>query len=187
MSERTDTPSAPSSPEPPDSEARASMEAMKDIMDRFRAGELDRAELPLPSGDTMLLSRDDRAPGAFLIESPNGEGAMLSVPFDATADRPESYPVDLPFLPGTSAALTEVEGQSIRTMTWFISGDPAGWYGELRLQMVSDGWEEQEESNTTTVSCSVTAVNFEKGGVQRTVMANRFGGHSQLKLLEQRK
>lgn len=174
-------------PRRPAPEMREAMERVKDIMGRFRAGELDRAEIPLPSGETMQLTRDGRAPGAFTVRSPEGGPNMLSIPFDPGPSRPEHYPVDLPFLPERSVALTEMEGEAFRALTWFVVGDPEESLHELRVQLVTEGWEEGEESNVSAAFGPVTSMEFGMGGKKRTVMLNRFGEHSQLKLIEHRK
>lgn len=168
----------------PDPEIREAMERMKDIIGRFRAGELDTAEIPLPSGETMHLTRDDRSPGAFTVRSPGGGPTMRSIPFGPISTRPEGYPEDLPFLAETAVSLTEVEGQSFRTLTWFKVQDPEESLGALRLQMATDGWEERDESRFSTAHGTMTSIEFGKGELRRTVMLNRFGEHGMVKLLE---
>ena len=168
----------------PDPEMREAMERMKDIMGRFRAGELDTAEIPLPSGGTMHLSRDDRSSGAFTIRTPGGGPTMRTIPFEPSSTRLEGYPEDLPFLAETSVSLTEVEGQSFRTLTWFKVEDPEESLGALRLQLATDGWEERDESRFSTAQGTMTSIEFGKGEFRRTVMLNRFGEHGVVKLLE---
>lgn len=168
----------------PDPKMLEAMERVKDIMGRFRAGELDSAEIPLPSGETMELTRDGRSPGAFSVRSPAGGPNMLTIPFEPSPSRPEHYPGDLPFLPEQSVALTEMEGESFRALTWFIVEDPDESLHQLRVQLVTEGWEEGEESNVSAIFGTVTSMEFGMGGKKRTVMLNRFGEHSQLKLIE---
>jgi hypothetical protein len=135
---------------PPDPKAQAAMERMKEVIGRFRSGDLDSAEIPLPSGEKVRLSRDDRSPGAFTVRSLEGGPTMRSVPFEPSSTRPENYPEDLPFLPEASVGLTESEEQSFRTLTWFKAPEPEESLQLLRLQLVTDGWEEKEESKVST-------------------------------------
>ena len=168
----------------PDPEMREAMERMKDIMGRFRAGELDAAEIPLPSGETMRVTRDDRAPGAFTVRSPEGGQTMRSIPFGPSSTRPEDYPEDLPFLAETVAGLTEVEGQEVRTLTWFKVPDPEESLGMLRSELAEDGWEELDESSFSMAHGTTVSIEFGKGALRRTVMLNRFGEHGMVRLLE---
>lgn len=171
-------------PDPPSKEA---MERIKDVIGRFRAGELDSAEIPLPTGGNVQLTRDDRSPGGFTMRSPEGGPTMRCIPFEPSSTRPEEYPEDLPFLAEAAVALTEIEGQSFRTLTWFKLQDPEECLQILRLQLVADGWEAGTESNVTKVSMAfgtMVSMEFQKGEKRRAVILSRFGEHSTIKLLE---
>jgi hypothetical protein len=170
-----------------DPKSLEAMERVKEVMGRFKAGDLDSAEIPLPTGETMHLTRDDRSPGAFTIRSPEGGPNMLSIPFDPSPSRPETYPDDLPFIAETSAAYTELEGgegEAFRTLTWFISHDPTPSLQELRAQLAAAGWDEMDESSTSTAFGNVTSIEFVSGEKKRAVVLSRYGEHSQLKLFE---
>jgi len=160
------------------------MERVREVMGRFRTGELDGAEIPLPTGETMHLTRDGRSPGAFTIRSPDGGPNMLYIPFEPSPTRPETYPDDLPFLPQISVAYTEMEGGGVRTLNWFITQDPEASLDELRTRLTTAGWEEMEESNATTAFGTMTSIEFVKGEKKRAVVLSRYGEHSQLKLFE---
>ena len=109
---------------------------------------------------------------------------MRTVPFEPSSSRPEGYPEDLPFLTETAVSLTEFEGQSLRTLTWFKVEDPEVSLGALRLQLATDGWEERDESRFSTAHGTMTSIEFGMGESRRTVMLNRFGEHGMVKLLE---
>ena len=160
---------------------------MKDIMERFRTGESDTAEIPLPSGETLKPTRDEGSPGGFHRSFSRGGPTMRSVPFEAGPTRPGGYPEDLPFLAETAVSLTEVEGQSLRTLTWFKIEDPNESLAALRLQSATDGWEELDESRFSTAHGTMTSIEFGKGELRRTFMLNRFGEHSVVKLIEHSK
>lgn len=169
---------------PPNPETLAAMEKIKGVLEQFRTGERESAEIPLPSGETMQLTRDDRSPGAYRVRSTGGGPNMLSIPFEASPARPDHFPDDLPFLPDSPVALTEFEGKPSRTLTWFFVQDPEGRLRELRKQLASGGWEEKEETNTSTPFGTMVSIEFEMGGKMRTVMLNRFQEHSQIRLLD---
>jgi hypothetical protein len=109
---------------------------------------------------------------------------MYSVSFEPSPARPENYPEDLPFLAENAVSLTEVEGQAFRTLTWFKAQDPEECLRVLRLQLVADGWRERDESKASTAQGTMTSIEFGKAELRRTVMLNRFGEHSVVKLLE---
>lgn len=167
-----------------DPEKQEAMKRMEDVIGRFRAGDLDTAEIPVPSGETMQLTRDDRSPGAFTVRSPDGGPTMRTVPFDPSSTRQEGYPEDMPFLAETAVVLTEIEGQSFRTFTWFKVQDPEECLRALRLQLVTHGWEEKDESKVSTARGTMTSIEFGMGELRRTVTLHRFGEHGVVKLLE---
>jgi hypothetical protein len=109
---------------------------------------------------------------------------MRSTPFEPSSTRPENYPEDLPFLAEASVGLTELEGQSIRTLTWFKTPDPEESFQALRLQLVTDGWKEKEESKASTARGTMVSTEFRMGEMRRTVMLNRFGEHGVIHLFE---
>jgi len=160
------------------------MERIKEVMGRFRSGELDSVEIPLPSGETVQLTRDEGLPGGFTARSSEGGPSMVSIPFGPSSAPPEGYPEDLPFLAEMPVGFTEIEGQGIRTLTWFIVHDPEESLKNLRLQLISDGWEEQDESTASTAFGKTTLIEFRKGEKSRTVMLSRFGEHTQLKVID---
>ena len=168
----------------PDPETREAMERAKEAIERFRDGELDSVEVPLPTGGCITLTRDDRAPGAFSVQSPDGEGRMVSIPFEPQATRPEKYPRDLPFLPEVASSLMSQDEAGIRMLTWFLTGDPQEALEDLRRQLREAGWEGGEEQSASTAFGSMTAMEYRKDGVKRSVMVNRFGEKSQIKLME---
>lgn len=169
----------------PEPEVLEAMSQVKEVMERFRAGDIDDAEIPLPTGGTMKLSRDHRAPGAFTVRTPEGGPSMFSIPFKPGPTRPEGYPEDLPFLPDVTSTLSSMEGQEFRTLSWFITGDHREHLGELRRQLTEMGWEDGGESNVTTAAGTMTIVEFRKGDMARTLMVSRFGERCQIKLMEQ--
>jgi hypothetical protein len=77
------------SQEPRDPGMVEAMERMKEAIGRFKNGEMDSVEIPLPSGETMELVRDERSPGAFSVRTPDGGPSMVSIPFDASPTPPE--------------------------------------------------------------------------------------------------
>lgn len=172
---------------PPDPEALGAMERAREVMERFRAGEIEEAEIPLPAGGTVRLRRDHRAPGAFTVRTPEGGPSMLSIPFEPRTTRPEGFPDDLPFLFDAASAVTSVEGQAFRTVTWYLPGDPRERLEELRRQLTEMGWQDGGESTVSTALGTMTVIESRRGGMTRTLMVSRFGEQSQIRLMEQPK
>jgi hypothetical protein len=110
---------------------------------------------------------------------------MHSIPFEGYTERPESYPVDLPFLPGVTANLTEFEERPGRTVNWFIPSDPDRALAELRSQMEAEGWTEENETTMPNPFGTMTSVEFRKGELKRTLVVSRFGEHNKIMLMEQ--
>lgn len=160
------------------------MERIKDLIGHFRNGELDAVEIPLPSGETLQLTRDGGSPGAFTARSSEGGPGMVSIPFGPSPTPPDGYPEDLPFLAELPVGFTEMEGQGLRTLTWFVVHDSEESLENLRLQLNRDGWEEKDESTASTAFGRTTLIEFRMGEKRRTVMLTRFGEHTQLKLID---
>jgi len=168
----------------PDPKTKEFMERLKGISERMQSGELDSAEISLPSGGTMHFRRDQDVPGAFTMLSSEGGPTLRSVPLHACAARPPDYPKDLPFLSGCPAGLTEMGEGPTRTLTWFAIPDPEASLRELRVQLTADGWKEAGESKASMSHGTMLGVGFEKGEMGRMVTLKRFGEHSQITLLE---
>lgn len=175
------------SPARPDPEVLEAMNQAQEVIERFRAGHIDDAEIPLPTGGTMRLSRDDRAPGAFTVHTPEGGPSMLSIPFKPGPTRPGGYPDDLPFLSDVASALSAMEGQAYRTLSWYVTGDHREHLAEIRRQLTEMGWEDGGESSVSMAFGTMTMVEFRMGDMVRTLMVSRFGERSQIQLLEKEK
>jgi hypothetical protein len=169
---------------PPDPKAREFMKKMTEVVERFRSGDADSAEIPLPSGGTMELKGDPSSPGAFTMAPPDGGPVMRSVPFEVSSTPPDGYPEDLPFVADTAVSLTEMEDGSSRTLTWFLKEDPEECLKAIQLQLINDGWTQGEESQASTAHGTMVFVEFEKGEMKRTVSLSRFGDKGMVRLVE---
>jgi hypothetical protein len=168
----------------PDPKTLEAMERMKNVMAQFKAGDLDSAEITLPTGGTVRLSRSSEAPGAFTVQGEDGGPAMHSIPFEESTERPDTYPEDLPFLPGVKVSVSRFEGRAGCTVGWFDLPDPDAALDELRDQMLEAGWEGGEPTRTSTPFGTMTVLELRKGGRTRGLMLQRFGDHNKITLME---
>ncbi len=168
-----------------DPEMRKGLDRIKESIERFRAGDMASMDIPLPSGGTMNLTRDESTPGAFVARSSDGGPSMRSVPFPPSSERPQAFPEDLPFLPQCAAALSEMEGGLSRSLTWFVEGDPEEILRDLREQLSAGGWVETGDSRSDGPFGALRWMGFRRGGLDRVLSIHSSNNRAQIMLMEQ--
>jgi hypothetical protein len=65
--------------------------------------------------------------------------------FEGAAERPASYPADLPYLPGQRGSVSTPGGPAaVRSVTWWSLADLQGALAQVRAQSAAAGWIEYE-------------------------------------------
>jgi hypothetical protein len=167
-----------------DPKQKAFFERMRETIERMHSGETDSAELELPDGGTMRMTRDPETSGAFTMVAGDGGFELRSVTFEAGESRPDGYPEDLPFLPGATVGLQTITGPDVRTLQWFKLDDADGAFERIRGELEEDGWEGGEPGQVSTLYGRTTSVDYKRGDRIRSLLFTRGEEFSMLRLAD---
>jgi hypothetical protein len=233
-------------------ERRERFDRVREAMERVRSGQSDREEIDLPSGDKVIIHRDEGLPSKIRIQTPgrhsphalgdrrpgatsaeistaadrtrprgsadeavpleiggatrqgpdggeaggsDGGGLQIGISFRAQAfgpgeERPLDYPVDLPFVPHSTATIStfgsEDGVQEARNVAWMKLSDPDSAMKEIEAQLRGSGWKEADSPRGPPYLGRIRTSLFTRQRVERVVALIAFGEFSQIMLFERR-
>lgn len=118
------------------------------------------------------------------VEISEGAEAVTMTTYEAAAERPASYPADLPYLAGhkVSVHARSDSAESGRAAMWWNIADLDGALAQLRVQSAAAGWEEE---NTTNLIPGVRMIDFRHpDGRHRLVQTAATGETSTISLFD---
>lgn len=145
---------------------------MAQIKSALASGE---GEATVQLADSELLV-EKTADGGFTIRAP-GE-FMRARLFMAPQALPDAYPPGLPFIPGESVTLTDVETSA--SLIWWAPRDAQQLLLELHQQCLGSGWALSDE--TKLPDLPVTHRSYAKTGFERVV----FGSGGMVTLIQKK-
>jgi hypothetical protein len=131
--------------------------------------------------------RYDPEPGVDRrVHVAEGAEGMTMTSFGAAAERPASYPADLPYLPGLKASVNGRSDapDSTRGVTWWSVPDMDRALAELRAQSAAAGWTE-EDAGIPVPLPGIQMIGFgHADGRKRLVHATAVGQTSMIALYD---
>ncbi len=104
-----------------------------------------------PPGSVMELSGGARAsvadelPGSrgIVVQNQDGSGWQMRV-YQPSAERPEGYPAEMPFVPNSNMSLTH--GSEGNVMAVWETADPEQMFDQVAAIAAEDGWSPQPDN-----------------------------------------
>ena len=129
---------------------------------------------PEPGVDMRVQIADPRDPEAVTVSTTFGTGA----------DRPASYPPELPYLPEHRALVTGGR-QGGWTAVWFVASGVESVAAEILSQSAAAGWSEAASSEGGMLVPGMRIVELARPGLRRTVMISSFGENGSITLSDE--
>lgn len=126
----------------------------------------------LPDGTRMLVEKPNVPGIKAVLRSSTGNGMLVTV-YDEIQQRPDSYPMNLPFLQGFACAAGEEPGGKV-FVTWFGLKDVEKTIAQLERESEQGGWT-RESSSPGGGMFGMHEVVFTKPGSKRQIMGASFG------------
>jgi hypothetical protein len=131
-------------------------------------------ELQLPDGSRARIEPTVAGMRAVQVEQRDGRGWRLRV-FEPAAARPSFYPTDVPFIPGSKAAVTD--GSDGHIMATWETPDINPVAEQLIAQTTASGWEAQpDDPALQRLPLPMHMRQFRRGERTRVIMRMSAGG-----------
>ncbi|HEX9108836.1 MAG TPA: hypothetical protein VF832_16435, partial [Longimicrobiales bacterium] len=149
----------------PETPERPDFQEMARLLEQFMGGDARTGVIGLPGGTSVNVEKEP-LPGIrqrFGIEGGTADN------YEAADQRPESYPADLPFLPGQPALLT-VPSPGLRMVMWAKPQDWGRAAEQVEQQLANSGWVRTSEHQIPFVGASLK--EFRQDELERSLFAS---------------
>ncbi len=142
-----------------------------DVLRRLLESGRGEETITFPGGSSFRVIRNPQAGVAARLSKVDDPSVTLTV-FDAARERPDAFPIDVPFVPGVPTIITAVPGRAdARSVQWWGVRDTTHFVHELIRQSGAQGWERMTDPQTTQGPFDITENRLRKGVVTRTIVS----------------
>jgi hypothetical protein len=104
--------------------------------------------------------------------------------FDAAAERPPSYPPELPYLPGLKVGVMASPGRPGVSAMWLMLEDVESAAAAIRAQSEAAGWVQAYEPDAGPLPPGIRTIVLTRGGRSRTMVVVSLGASSTITLVD---
>lgn len=147
----------------------------------------DRTDRTVTVEDMSIELRYAPEPGVDLriqATDPGEPAAVVVTEFDAAADRPPSYPPELPHLPGVKVSMMDVPDRAGATATWGMLADVESALAEILAQSEAAGWAPADGSDEGPITPGVRVIALARPGRGRTIIVASVGADSMITVMD---
>jgi hypothetical protein len=148
----------------------------------------DRTDRTVEFEDVSFDLRYALRPGVDVRIQASGAGdpeaAALATIYDAAADRPPSYPPELPFLPGVKASVMDLPERAGASATWGMLPDLEAALAGVLAQSEAAGWTPAEGADEGQITPGVWMIALARPGQGRTIIVASLGADSMITVLD---
>lgn len=119
-----------------------------------------------------------------VADSKDSDAVTVATTFGAGADRPASYPPELPYLPEHRALVTGGQ-KGGWTAVWFVASGVERVAAEILSQSAAAGWSDAASSEGGMLVPGMRIVELTRPGLRRTVMISSFGENGSITLSDE--
>jgi hypothetical protein len=141
-------------------------------------------EIDLPEGGEFRIVKEPE-PGVSLRLTPSTDGieGPTSTIWEASAERPTGYPVELPFLPDRVSAVTAGPENAYFSVHWHKLEEASEVVSQLIAESVAEGWERLDPTPFPTAA-PLQVDRLERGNRERVLMATTLRSEGLVMLIE---
>jgi len=132
---------------------------------------------PEPGVDLCIRASDPNAPADVVV----------STGFEAAAQRPASYPPELPYLPGLKVSVQALpDGRTALVLaTWWMVDDADAALAEILAQSAAAGWTEAAGPCTVPIP-GIRTLTLHRPDHQREISIVTLEAHAMIQLIDSR-
>jgi DNA-binding transcriptional LysR family regulator len=110
--------------------------------------------------------------------------AVVVTNFDAAAERPPSYPPELPYLPGLKVGVMALPDRPGLSAMWLMPDDVESAAAAIRAQSEAAGWMQSDEPGVGVFRAEIQTIVLTREGWCRTIVVVSLGASSTITLVD---
>lgn len=138
--------------------------------------------------DMSFELRYDPEPGVDqrvqVTDAEEPDEAVVVTGFDAAAERPPSYPPEMPYLPGVKVSLMDLPDRPGASATWWMLEDVEAALAGILAQSEAAGWAPADGADEGPITPGVRMIALARPGQGRTIIVASMGAHSMITVMD---